>query len=303
MNNSQEEYIKRIEKVVHFMEENLTEDLDLKTLSSKACFSQFHFHRIFKSIMKETPVDYVNRLRVEKAASALTHLPDVKISEIAYRLGFSSPTSFTRSFKKHFGLSPSEFKIHRAEQTTVNNTEVGKPASILSQKLSGYNESNHQIKNLEIKTLKPIKVIYMPCLKGYKLEEIRKVWKKLSKWADFNSYIDIDINMYGIPWDDPTITDIDKCRYYACLTVKEGVNFPDEIQRMVIQGGLYVVYTFEGTLQESEKVYNWLFGEWLPQSGYLPVDAPEYEQYFKDPDEEPKGIFRTKINIPISPIK
>ncbi len=310
MKTSKQEYVNRIEKVVHFIEENLVNELDLTTLAREACFSQYHFHRIFSSIMNETPIDYVNRLRVEKAAGGLVYLPDAKISEVAYKSGFSSPVSFTRAFKKHFGLTPSEFKFRKKENrlfntagnliTSLKNGEVS-PDSVEHE--SKDDCIKRLLKNLQIKNIDTIEVIYMPCLKGYIMEEIKATWQNLLQWAESNEYLDCNVHKYGIPWDDPSITDVDKCRYYACLTAKPKVNFPEEIQQMRIQGGLHAVYKFEGTIEESERTYNWVYGKWMPQSGYLPLDAPCYEQYFKDPNKEPVGIFRTNIHIPITPIK
>ena len=69
MNKEQhiKEYISRINKVIDYIEINITTELNLDALASTANFSKFHFHRIFKNLVGETLNKYINRVRIEKA--------------------------------------------------------------------------------------------------------------------------------------------------------------------------------------------------------------------------------------------
>jgi len=69
--NSLNEYKSRIISVINFINNNLHEKITLEQLSSAACFSPFHFHRIFAALIGETPSDFLNRVRLEKAANLL----------------------------------------------------------------------------------------------------------------------------------------------------------------------------------------------------------------------------------------
>ena len=64
-------------------------------------------HRKLKALIQFTPAEYVRSIRLE-AAMQLLQTEDLNISQIAYETGFSSPTHFSRAFKKMYGKTPSE---------------------------------------------------------------------------------------------------------------------------------------------------------------------------------------------------
>ncbi|MBU2046843.1 MAG: AraC family transcriptional regulator, partial [Bacteroidetes bacterium] len=106
----QTDYNHRINKVFSFIDENLDADLSLEKVAEVAHFSPFHFHRIFKAITGETLNVYLNRRRIEKAAATLIHQKNKSVTEISLQNGFTSNSSFTRAFKKFYGVSPTEFR-------------------------------------------------------------------------------------------------------------------------------------------------------------------------------------------------
>ncbi|HAF35231.1 MULTISPECIES: AraC family transcriptional regulator [Sphingobacterium] len=71
MPSSTELYKKRINKVIDHINSNLDHNLSLEELAAIACFSPFHFHRLFKSVTGETVKNFTNRIRMEKAARLL----------------------------------------------------------------------------------------------------------------------------------------------------------------------------------------------------------------------------------------
>src|SRR5262249_43289775 len=72
----------------------------------EACISTFHFHRVFTRLFDMTPHEYVTRIRMEVAADLLKSRQDLTVTEVADRVGFASPTSFSRLFLRKFGVSP-----------------------------------------------------------------------------------------------------------------------------------------------------------------------------------------------------
>ncbi len=91
------EYIARINRVIDYIEKNVDKDLSLEVLAGVACFSSFHFHRIFKAIVGETLNQFINRIRLEKSATQLMSNPNKTITDIAFDCGFSGSASFARS--------------------------------------------------------------------------------------------------------------------------------------------------------------------------------------------------------------
>ncbi|MEZ4829050.1 MAG: AraC family transcriptional regulator [Bacteroidia bacterium] len=94
----QEDYISRINKVFQFIDQNPDGDLSLEAVSQVACFSPFHFHRIFKTMTGETLNEYVTRHRLEKLLHGF-FIENIPVTEIALQNGFSSNSAFTRAFK------------------------------------------------------------------------------------------------------------------------------------------------------------------------------------------------------------
>jgi AraC family transcriptional regulator len=101
-------YITRINRVIDHLNANLRSAYSLDELAEVACFSPYHFHRVFKSITGETVHEYAKRLRLEKAAR-LAADNKFKMAEIAVECGFESTTDLSRSFKARFGVPPSRF--------------------------------------------------------------------------------------------------------------------------------------------------------------------------------------------------
>ncbi len=64
------EYTQRINRVIDYIRENLDRQVKLEELAKVACYSEFHFHRIFGAVSGETLNDFTNRLRLEKACSS-----------------------------------------------------------------------------------------------------------------------------------------------------------------------------------------------------------------------------------------
>ena len=118
--HAKREYRIRLNRTLDFLNQNLDQDLSLHTLARTACFSPFHFHRIFVSIIGETPNDYVRRLRLEKAANMLINYPYRLITDIALECGFSSSAVFARAFNSYFGVSARTWRHRNHNKKTEN---------------------------------------------------------------------------------------------------------------------------------------------------------------------------------------
>ena len=103
------EYARRINRVIDYLRGNLDRQVKLEELARVACFSEFHFHRIFGAISGETVNNFTNRLRLEKAARLLRYSGQ-NLTDIALECGFSSSATFSRAFRSGYDTSPSQFR-------------------------------------------------------------------------------------------------------------------------------------------------------------------------------------------------
>lgn len=105
------DYIERTNAAIDFIVGNLDRDLTLDEVANVACFSSFHFHRIFRSMLGETLRQFIKRQRLERAMYLMSHAPKRSLTTIAFACGFSSSSDFSRSFKAHYGTAPSIFNV------------------------------------------------------------------------------------------------------------------------------------------------------------------------------------------------
>lgn len=263
-------YQERVHRAVDYISTHLSDEIPLDKLASLACFSPFHFHRIFSAMLGETPRDYIERLRMEQAANEICVKSNTNLYEIAYGCGFKTISSFSRTFKKFHGVTPSLFlKKHQADYHSVNIMGSKKPPQ----------NKPHDFDSVEILKLPAFHVAYTQTLEGYETG-IAKAWNMLFQEKSIQEFLQNDLTLIGIPYDNPGITPHQKCRYRACITVsRQLVRLKGDVKTIDLEGAFYAVYHFKGTREEVADAYSFLFGEWLIQSGYLPDEKPLIEIY------------------------
>jgi AraC family transcriptional regulator len=104
-----EGYYERIDDVKLYIREHIDEPLNREVLAAVAGFSVPHFHRIFTACAGENITSYVRRVRMQRAGRKL-RMGAVDITEVALAAGYDTHAAFSKAFKQHFGLSPSEFR-------------------------------------------------------------------------------------------------------------------------------------------------------------------------------------------------
>ena len=109
-------YCRRVNRVIDYIKDNLTEPLPIEKLARLAHFSPFHFHRIFRAFVGEPLHAFIRRLRLEKAAFRMLHGPKATLTAIALQSGFASSSDFSRAFKQIYGFSPRTFSRERLLQ-------------------------------------------------------------------------------------------------------------------------------------------------------------------------------------------
>lgn len=107
--NKQKEYIEKFNLIFDYINENYMEEISLDTIADVAGFSKFHFSRLFKQFTDISFYDYLNQRRVKEAEKLLLN-PNLSITEVAMRSGFSSISTFNRVFKNFKECTPTEFK-------------------------------------------------------------------------------------------------------------------------------------------------------------------------------------------------
>lgn len=102
-------WIEGFQESINFMEQNLTDELNIEVIAGKAALSPFYYQRIFGALCGVTAGEYIRARRMTLAAQELSR-EDVKVIDIAVKYGYDSPDSFAKAFQKFHGITPSQAK-------------------------------------------------------------------------------------------------------------------------------------------------------------------------------------------------
>src|SRR5690606_14428141 len=103
-----EEKYNLVRRVKQYLERHVEGDVTLDDLSREVRMSKYHLIRLYKEVEHMTPMQYYRWLKMRRARSLL-ELSTLSIKEIAGRLGYSSPTVFSRAFQAEMAMSPGEY--------------------------------------------------------------------------------------------------------------------------------------------------------------------------------------------------
>ncbi len=318
---SRAEYIARVNRVIDHIERHLAEPLNLEALAGIANFSRYHFHRIFGAMVGETLHQFIQRLRVERAANMLVVNPDTSITAIALDCGFSSSATFARAFKDAFGVTGTQWreqghrKICPTDRKICNtlgnprkdpgisdcylHPNTGNPT--WSHAMS--TESHPLDATIEVHERPAYDVAYIRHVGPYgQAAVVPRLVTTLRQWAMARGLVDDRTKTLLVAHDSPAITEPDKLRLSVCLTVPPGTATDGEIGSMTIPGGRFAVGHFEIPTDRVAEAWNVMMGRWLPSSGYQPDDRLCYEEALNDPRQHPQGKILLDICVPVRPL-
>ena len=105
-------YQRAVQHAAELIVHRLDEALDLEPLAREAALSPFHFDRVFRGMLGETPLELHRRLRMERAAWTLLSW-NRSVTAIAFDAGYETHETFTRAFRTRYGCSPSDYRKGR----------------------------------------------------------------------------------------------------------------------------------------------------------------------------------------------
>lgn len=307
--NSRAEYERRMHRVLAYIDEHLSEPLDLNVLAQAANFSPFHFHRLFTAWMGETLGAYLRRRRVQVAAMRLASQPRTSVLNVALSVGFGSGEAFARAFKNHFGCSPTAWRQAEYARRHMNrnhgqvNSKYGQVStSHQAQDEASHHELKESVMKVAVINREPATIAYHRHIGPYG-EAIATFWQETYvPWA-IASRLGADHARYGISYDDPSITPPEQCRYDACAEVTPDFVATGGAIKATVPGGKYAVLRFKGTVEEVGEAWAAILRDWLPSSGLQLDERPCFEYYPKGAVYDAEtGAFECEICIPVTPL-
>lgn len=299
--NLSQSHINSINKALNYIETHLEDELSLREISNRANYSPYHFHRIFKIFTNETLNTYIARKRVERASADLLHRENLTISELSIRYGFTSNSSFTRAFKKFYGLSPSEFrknskgKYSKIRQVKSKNGKV-------ETTFEGYVCHNKEIyksnmaSEIEIKSIDPITTYGITCIGK---QALSSAFNQLLSWAGQQGLLrEPEVKMATIFYDSFKITAPDKVRMTAAIVVDQTYKAHNKVSKTTLEGGPYIIGHYTIGVEEFPTVWSNLF-KWMNDNGYKKRDLAPFEIYHNDFNLHPEKKCIVDMYIPV----
>jgi AraC family transcriptional regulator len=316
-NPSRRAYVARINRVANYIDAHLADPLDLDTLAEVAHFSPWHFHRIFQGMTGETLADCVRRHRLEAAAQRLLRQPAQTALHIALEVGFASAEVFSRSFKAHFGCTPTAWrrgqwqqwadqhanqlrKIHQGQHKEYQDTVL-----VFRQDSDIWPASQEPLSEgvsmqVTVQQLPAARVAYLRHTGPFGLG-VSRTWERFAAWAGARGLMTPRRKMWGISLDNPNVTAPEHLRYDCCIEVDAQFQAEGEIGVQQIAAGQFACLHYTGTPLAIGEAWMHLYGQWMPSSGYQPAGtAPPYELYAEDFSVDPStGAFSCLLCAPV----
>lgn len=282
------DYADRISRVIRHIADNLDQPLELDRLADIACFSRWHFHRIYRGVVGETADQTVRRLRLHRAAVDLLD-SDRPLPSIAERAGYGSVEAFSRAFAASYGQPPAAYRAAR------NRVEQDRLLSVAVQK--GKVMSDIALEECPARTLVGVDFVG-PYL------EIGAAFESICAWAGPRGVMGPSTQMIGVYYDDPDAVPLAEQRSFAGLTTEN----PEALQSHLANGvrlealraGPVARLRHKGPYAELHTAYKRLYGEWLPASGRAPADAAPFEIYLNSPHDTAPSDLLTDVYLPLA---
>ncbi len=309
-NHANRDYVDRVNRAVDYVTANLASPLPLEEVARAACFSSYHFHRIFRGLMGETLASFVKRVRLERALYLMSHRHGAGLTEIALACGFSSSSDFSRSFKARYGVAPSRFDTDQFRRSRREEMQASVPPPGEGYRLEsvpvGANTDGFAV---TLRDQPARRVAYIRVLRPYEGQHVPQAIDRLCAWAETRGLA--DGQWLGYQWDDPEIVPLDKCRYdigleipgrdvgeYATNRLRNEAGGPDvsitEFPRSVV-----AEIDIQGSVELELRALHWLFLGWLPASGYAPAHQPMFEAFNGRPFAHGTEHFELRVQLPV----
>ena len=279
---NQNSYDTRISRVIDYIYSNPSADLSLDCLADVAAMSRFHWHRVFSALTGESCAQIVRRVRMHRAAFWLVQT-EWPLAKIAREVGYNNTQSFTRAFREVFDAKPLEIRAAQAQHVLTLRCKEG-------------DEDMYEVKVEDAPERRLAAMAHVGAYNG-----VSKSYEKVAAVFTIRDLWKHARGMVGIYYDDPSTVPEAELRSHAAVELADDVVVPDPLEEVLIRGDESAVLVMQGAYTGLQEAYEWLYGQWLPQSGRMPADQPSYEVYLNSPMDTAPANLLTQIYVPIQP--
>lgn len=300
-------YYQRIQKAIDLIEDNLEHEITIEMCAKEAYMSVSGFYRMFLSVVGYNVKEYIRMRRLTVAYHDLLQTKETVLT-IATKYEYNSADSFTRAFKRQFGILPSKVKLVSPKHGMNEFARL----NIMEQYFETEKKEIEE-KYPDIKVIKELKDMKVACFTYFGKDPESHAFEALTKWTKKNavSIHDGSYRIFGYNHPDPS--DVDNADeiygYEVCITISEEqydklndvpLDFVsgtyDEVKRRILNGGKYAVMSVkrDGTGDIGNSIIAaWKrFTSWIDDSKYLWGGNQYLEEHlgFSETDDHIGGI-------------
>lgn len=278
----------RIGLACDYINQQLDNELSVDVLSEVAALSKFHFHRVFMANVGVNVGKYILLARLKRASFRLAFEHEYKIIDVALEAKFDSAEAFSRSFKRIFAMSPSQFRANPnwpAWHAVYNFTQI---------------TSKENNMHVEIVNFTPVKIAYVEHVGDPK--NVFETAANFIAWRQQTGLSPIATsNTYGIPNGDPNNLGDDEFRFKICGTVNELVPANEfGVENGVLPAMRCAKVRHQGSHDLLESLVYQLYRVWLPQSTETLFEHPVFFHYHNFVHQVDECDLITDIYLPLA---
>ena len=281
------EWIGSIAKAIDYIEENLTEDLTIESISNHVLISPFYFQKGFSMLCGFSVGDYIRQRRLAQSAVEIISTEE-KIIDIALKYGYDSPDSFTKAFIRFHGITPTSARKNGAMIKSFAPLKI-------SLTLKGGYSMDYKIVQKEAFTVIGIQKKF---LYENAASEIPEFWSENFKDGKKSTVC----GMFGINIDE---TMGGKEFEYLIADKYDGKSVvPQGFVTRTIPAFTWAIFPCVGAMPESmQSTSKKIFSEWLPNCKEYEFAAGYNVEMYEDPMNYKKGVkdekYYSEIWIPV----
>ena len=280
-----------IQSAIDYIEDNITEELDIGDIAARAACSVFYFQRMFGALCGFTVAEYIRSRRLSLAGSDIIGSDD-RIIDIALKYGYSSPDSFTRAFTVFHGITPTEARRNGSDLKSFSRLRV----QII---LKGGNTMEYKIVEKEAFTVLE-KVERHTVAGAQNLNTIPEFWGRATKEGVIETLLSYASNkeyVFGTCYGNGH-TDSESFDYGIAVECDSDIVAPEGYRVNIIPARKWVIAECTGAMPDAiQKLWHELCSEFFPTSGYTPTYEMDIEAYPAGDMTSPD--YKSQIWIPI----
>ncbi|WP_406866479.1 GyrI-like domain-containing protein [Priestia megaterium] len=284
--------LRNMNRALHYIEENLTNDIDFREVARLALCSEYHFKRMFSFLAGITLSEYIRRRRLTLAAFELKD-SNIKVIDVAIKYNYSSPDSFTRAFQNLHGITPSEAKKNGSSLKAF-------PKMTFQLSIKGGNEMNYRIEEKEAFHIVGIKERVPIIFHGVN-PKIAAMWESLSdetirKLKELSNVTPLGLLSASVNFSEGRMEEKGQLDHYIGVATTK--DCPDHLVQLEVPAGTWAVFEAVGPFPDTlQDVWGRIYSEWFPSSNYEQVEGPEI--LWNEHKNVTSPTFKSEIWIPV----